>query len=315
MPTLRTALTRYLHTAPLVDGEVKPASVDLEFAELPGTIIGAFRLMARDLAYDVSELGISTAIGAKEWGVPFTPLPIFVTRRFDYEWMYANEKTGVNEPKDLEGKRVALRSYTVTDALWSRGLLSDVYGVDLDSITWVVTGDEHIGQTKLPPNCELLPGADLAELLESGEVAGILAGYRGNAPQVRPMIADREEAERDWVKAMGAVPVHHTIVVQDEHLAANPGLAADLFDAFTRAKQPLLDRIAAGEDVLGDPAAGESVPHDFGVHRSADLIHPDPMPYGLEANRPGLEAYLRYAYEQHIISRPMAPEELFAPVD
>jgi 4,5-dihydroxyphthalate decarboxylase len=314
MPTLRTALTRYLHTAPLVDGEVKPASVDLEFAELPGTIIGAFRLMARNLQYDVSEFGISTAIGAKECGVPITPLPVFVTRRYDHEAMYANAKAGVEEPKDLEGKRVALRSYTVTDALWSRGLLSDVFGVDLDSITWVVTGDEHIAQTKLPPNCELLPGANLDELLESGEVAGIIAAYRGSAPDIHPVVADHARTERDWLAKMGSVPVHHTVVVQDRHLAAHPGLAADLFEALTAAKQPLLQRLARGEDVLADPAAGASVLHDYGVVDSADLQRPDPMPYGLEVNRPGLEAYVRYAYEQHILSRPMELEELFAPV-
>jgi 4,5-dihydroxyphthalate decarboxylase len=37
----------------------------------------------------------------------------------------------------------------------------------------------------------------------------------------------------------------------------------------------------------------------------------DPLPYGLEANRPMLEAVVRYAAEQGIISGPIAIEELF----
>jgi len=37
----------------------------------------------------------------------------------------------------------------------------------------------------------------------------------------------------------------------------------------------------------------------------------DPFPYGIEPNRPTLEAIVRYSVEQGILSRPVAIEDLF----
>ena len=38
---------------------------------------------------------------------------------------------------------------------------------------------------------------------------------------------------------------------------------------------------------------------------------PDPWPYGVEANRPTLEALMRYMVQQHYIEKPIPLEELF----
>ena len=37
----------------------------------------------------------------------------------------------------------------------------------------------------------------------------------------------------------------------------------------------------------------------------------DPFPYGIEANRPTLELFLRYAHEQGIAHRLAGPEDIF----
>ena len=39
----------------------------------------------------------------------------------------------------------------------------------------------------------------------------------------------------------------------------------------------------------------------------------DPLPFGLAANRPTIEALIQYAYSQKIIPAPVRPEEVFAP--
>lgn len=316
MTRLKIALSRYPHTAALVDGEVAPEGVELDWVDITGNTNPNFRKMARNLEYDISELGISTAYSAKEVGLPITPLPVFVTRRFDHEAMYYNADLGIETPKDLEGRKVGVRSYTVTDVIWSRGTLADVYGVDSDAITWVVTGEEHIANVPLPVNCEFKPGGNLEEMLESGEIAAIINPYRGSAPQVRPLIADHKATEHVWLEKMGTISMHHTIVVRDSVLAEHPGLARDLVATFARAKQPMLDRLAKGEapDGLADASLTGGW-HVFGVDSADELVLPDPMPYGFEANRAVLEVFTRYAYDQHLISRPMALEEIFAPFD
>lgn len=311
---LRTALTRYPHTAPLVDGEVSPSTVELAFVPL-NSIFPAFRKMARDLEYDVSEFGSSTAIQAKALGVGFTPLPIFVTRRFDYDDLYYDIRSGIRAPSDLAGKRIALRSYTVTDAVWARGLLVDSFGLDIDAVEFVVTSDEHLSQAELPTNCVLQPGADLSALLSSGQVAAILGRFDGEDPNVKRLVPDARQFELEWLESKGFTPVHHTIVVKDELLRENPDLARDLYGAFVAAKQPMLDRLASGADLVAEDESPTGPLHDFGVNSTDDLVRPDPMPYGLEANRRVLEVYLRYCYDQHLIPRPLELEDVFAAVD
>jgi 4,5-dihydroxyphthalate decarboxylase len=40
----------------------------------------------------------------------------------------------------------------------------------------------------------------------------------------------------------------------------------------------------------------------------------DPWPYGVDANRPTLEALVRYMAEQSLIKAPISVDELFVPV-
>jgi 4,5-dihydroxyphthalate decarboxylase len=45
----------------------------------------------------------------------------------------------------------------------------------------------------------------------------------------------------------------------------------------------------------------------------AQVTGADPLPYGIEQNRPMIDQLLRYAADQHIIDKPATAEELFHP--
>jgi 4,5-dihydroxyphthalate decarboxylase len=310
--TLRTALGKYLHTMPLFSGEVTPREATLALADLPNGAGPVLRTMIRNFEFDVSELGLSTAFSAKDWGIPLTPLPIFIARAFDFGAFVVNERLGVTEPRDLEGKKVALGSYTIANAIWARGFLADTFGVDLDSVTWVLTGDEHIAWARLPVNCELRPGANASALLDEGEVVGMLGSYAGTETSVRPLVPDAGQHEKDWLATKGAASIHRVIVVQDRRLEENPGLAEDLYSAFTSAKRPFLDRLAAGAEVLEHPDVEGVNLNVYGTKHTSELPRPDPIPYGLDSSRELLETFVRRAYDQHVLSRPMTLEELFS---
>jgi len=49
------------------------------------------------------------------------------------------------------------------------------------------------------------------------------------------------------------------------------------------------------------------------ARRWRELAGEDFWPYGIEPNRPTLEAFAQYAFEQGVTARRMAIEELFAP--
>ena len=47
------------------------------------------------------------------------------------------------------------------------------------------------------------------------------------------------------------------------------------------------------------------------ARKMRDMFEGDPFPYGIEENRPTIEQFLRYTYEQGIAKRHAKPEEIF----
>jgi 4,5-dihydroxyphthalate decarboxylase len=299
---LKTALVTRGHTQALKDGTVKPRTFDFEFEEVPA-IIQAFRRMVRGLEFDISEMAITTYICARAHGKRFTALPIFPMRAFHHGAIICNTKAGIQSPKDLEGRKVGVnRGYTVTTGVWARGILQHQYGVDLRRITWVLSGDEHVAEWKPPTNVvPIESGKKMEDLLVSGEIPAAI-GVQVDSPDVRPLIPNARESGFEALRDRGLYPINHTVVVKDDLLAARPDLAADIFDAFAEAKRRYTTRLAG--DI--QPASAD----DTFFKRVTDMTG-DPLPYGVSANRPMLEAVVRYAVEQGIISRPVAIEELF----
>ncbi len=302
MSKLSIALGTYGHVAPLRDGTVRPEGFELEFVELEGPIIGAFRKMVRNLEFDICELAITTYLSAKEYHKAFTAIPVFPARAFPHRAIVVNREQGVAAPKDLEGKRVGVRAYTVTTGVWARAVLAETYGVDLDKVTWVISDEEHVKECVLPENVEYLPGADLGAMLEAGELAGGIGIYQGSSPAIEPLIKDRSEVERALVEETGIYPINHTLVIKDSLIEQHPALAASLYRAFVAAKHPFLERIASGTELNDEE-------RELSARRS--YVGDDPMPYGIEANRPTLEAIIRQAHAQKILSRQVAVEEMF----
>jgi 4,5-dihydroxyphthalate decarboxylase len=140
---LRTVTRTSGANAALKDGSVAPRGAVLDFVEIP-VLVQGFRRMVRELEFDVSEMALTTYLVAKEHGVRFTALPVFLVRGFHHGAIRVRRGGGVDQPKQLEGRRVGVnRGYTVTTGVWARGILADEYGVDTDAVTWVLSGDEH----------------------------------------------------------------------------------------------------------------------------------------------------------------------------
>jgi 4,5-dihydroxyphthalate decarboxylase len=243
-------------------------------------------------------MAITTYLTAKAYGLPFTAIPVFPVRAFHHNAAVGNTKAGVSSPKDLEGKKAGVRAYTVTTGVWSRGILQNEYGVNLTKVSWILADEEHVAQfhKDAPPYATYQLGAKLADMLNEGEIQGGIGLGRFENPDIKPLVPQANAAAAEWYKKTGIYPINHMIVVKDELLAANPGLAASLFQAFKAAKEKWLtgatedDKKAAGGNIVGG----------------------DPYPYGIEANRPALQEIIKYARQQAILPRDFTVEEVFA---
>jgi 4,5-dihydroxyphthalate decarboxylase len=301
---LKAALQTLGHTGALMDGTVRVPGFELEFAVVPA-IIQAFRRMVRGLEFDVSEMALTTYITARAHNKPFTALPIFLVRAFHHAAILCNTTQGIRGPKDLEGRRVGVsRGYTVTTGVWARSILQHEHGVDLSRVTWVLSGDEHVEDYRAPANVmRLEKGKTLQDALVAGELAATI-GVQVAHPDVAPLIPDAEEAGFRALARDGHYPINHLLVVKDAVLETYPHLADQLFEAFTAAKRPYLERLGAG---IAVPTQADRM-----YRRVLDVTGRDPLPYGIEPNRATVAALIRYAQEQQIISQPFEVDALFA---
>jgi 4,5-dihydroxyphthalate decarboxylase len=225
-------------------------------------------------------------------------------RQFHHAPIVCHAKS-VQSPRDLEGKQVGVRAYTVTTGVWARGILASEYGVDLDQITWVLNDEEHVEeyQKDYPANVVYRKGANFPEMVANGELAAAIGIGRVDSPNVRPLIANAAEAEATWYRKTGIYPINHAVVVKDSLLQADPTLAPRIFAAFKAAKAVFLGELASGRPLADDTRA---------LAERRQLVGDDPLPYGVRPNRDALEAIARFAYDQKILRRPVPPEEMFA---
>jgi len=301
---LRTVTRTQGNNKALKDGTVKPRTCELEFVEVD-PLIDAFRRMVRGLEFDVSEMAMTTYITARAHGKRLTGLPIFLVRAFHHGAIVYNTKSGIKTPKDLEGRKVGVnRGYTVTTGLWARGVLQHQYGVDLNTITWVLSGDEHVAEYRPPSNViPIEKGQKMADLVASGELPAAI-GVEVESPDVRPLIANAADAGIEALRSRGHYPINHLIVVRDELLDAHADLAPDIFNAFTEAKRLYVQRLQGGQ--IENPTRVDDL-----HQRVMEITGRDPLPYGIAPNRQVLEEIIQYALEQRILVRPVTVEELF----
>jgi 4,5-dihydroxyphthalate decarboxylase len=306
-PRLKIAIADYGHTRALKSGEVPIKGVDADFVQVV-PIIAAFRRMVRDLEFDVCEMAPTTYMIARTRGAPYTALPIFLMRRFHHGGFVVRPDAKVRAPKDLEGKSVGVRAYSVTTGVWTRGIFVNEYGLDSSKVTWVVDDEEHVTTLKLPPNVvHAPPGKSLQSMMAGPPISGWdQATQAAAAADIYPeLIADVENVEANWFKSTGIYPIHGLVVVKDEHLKNHPWLPRALMDAFVAAKQPYLGELKLGK---GDSAEDKR-------YRKFLSLMSDPLPYGISANRPSIEALVTYALQQELIpSRPQL-DQVFVQVD
>lgn len=303
--TLRTVTRTQGNNAALKDGTVTPAGCVFAFEEVP-VLVQAFRRMVRSLEFDVCEMALTTYLSAKAHGVAFTAVPVFLVRGFHHAAMVRHSGGPVRGPADVVGQRVGVyRGYTVTTGVWARGILQDEYGVDLDKVTWLPSGDEHVADYRPPRNVELLPSGLSLEDAVAGGVLPAAVGLAFSAPNVAPLIEDPEEAAYASLRARRFYPINHTVVVRDEILAEHPDVAVCVFEAFAAAKRRYVDRLRAGD--IREPTASDQM-----YQRVMEVTGEDPLPYGIGPNREMLEMLVRYAVDQHILAAPVDVPSVFA---
>ena len=287
---LRTNLADNPVVRALKEGKVGSDLVDFDFCG-PTPANRGFKPMIREGAFDAGELAIGSFLQAKVYGKPLVLLPAVVMARFQHHTILYNAAKGELKPKDLEGRRIAVRSYTQTTGIWVRGILKHEHGVALDRLTWVCTDDAHLAEYRDPANVERTgsgsgPGAKpLDRMLIDGDVDAAIpaSDLTKDHPHIRHLFPNPNEQAKAWVAKHGTVPVNHYFVVSKALAETRPDVVAEVYRLLQESKR-----------LAPPPADGIEF-----------------FPHGLEANRKPLELIVQYSVEQQIIPRAFTVEELF----
>jgi 4,5-dihydroxyphthalate decarboxylase len=222
---LRILLGDHLHTTALKSGAITSDLVELDFADYTPTNKG-FKPMVRDGAFDVAEMAIVTYLMAKSYDKPMVLLPSVMMARHQFGFAVTNPAAGIARPRDLEGKRVGIRSFTTTTGAWLRGMLANDYGVNLDAIKWITFEDPHVAEyvdrtTKAPA------GKQIMQMLFDGELDAVL-GEKSDDPRVKQLFADIPAEEKAWLAKHGVVPINHMVVVSRQLSETRPDVVREV---------------------------------------------------------------------------------------
>jgi hypothetical protein len=325
MRQLDIAFWNYDRAQALRDGEVKIAGVDATFHN--GRIVtDVFEAMVKDRAYDVSDLGLSYFLRTMDTDeAPFRLLPVPLLHMFRHSAIYINKTKGIARPEDLNGKRIGeLALYGHDAGVMPKGMLSDEFGFRPESCRWVVGGIDFPLKPidwvpkPVPAGVEVAyAGADedLGEMLARGEIDALISADAPRCvlekqPQVGRLFEDYEPVERDYFRRTGIFPIMHMVTVKKE-LAGDAELMRAVYQGFLDAKNAMADKLRRGMTFNNMTTMIPWLSHL--MQENIDTLGADWWPYGIAANRPAIEAFLRYHFEQGLSKKRWTIEEVFVP--
>ncbi len=316
---LTLACWDYDRTSALASGAVRPEGVDLTYLSLP--VEETFFRMIRYREFDAAEMSLSSYVVSLFHGAPTIAIPVFPSRAFRHNGIYVNAAGGIDRPEDLAGRTVGVPEYQLTAVVWIRGMLAEHHGVPVSSVRYRTGGLDHPGRVEkqpldLPPEVDVQPidpARTLSDMLVQREIDAIYCSrtprpFAEGRPEVRRLFADPRAEEERYFSRTGIFPIMHTVVLRRDVYQGRRWLARSLYKAFETARRQTAER-------LEETAASLSmIPWLYDeAERARRVMGRDFWPYGLDRNAEVLATFLRYAHEQGLAPRLLAPADLFAP--
>ena len=316
---LTVAVGAYDRTLPLMAGLVKIEGVDARFVTAPLEEI--FARAFDDRAYDVTELSASNYIYLTTMGdCPYVALPVYPSRAFRHSAVYIRTDREIREPRDLVGRLVGVREYSMTAALVARGVLEDEYGLAARDVCWRYGPADAKDSPPIvrvrPRGVELAPldgGSNLSDALASGAIDAMVAYkpppcFVEGHPKVRRLFEDYRAVEQDYGRRTGGVPIMHFIGVRREIAETEPALCLAICRGFDAARCYATDRLSEMQAPFTLLPWGSD-----DLSRVSGALGVDFWRYGVAGNERALANLCRYSWQQGLAPRELKIEELFVP--
>jgi 4,5-dihydroxyphthalate decarboxylase len=299
----------------LKEGIVKPDGIDLTVLTDMDSTTRHWRFL-RNQEFHLAELSGAAYISARDKGLPFTALPVFLHRRFRHGFIFINTTKGIEKPADLIGKRAGVKSWQVTAILWMRGILEHEYGVPHKELEWFAELDEDVDFTP-PADLRLTRLGDdksVETMIAEGELdvllhSSLIKPLVDRDPRVARLFPDFKQEEVNYYKKTGMFPIMHVLGIKQEVVAEHPWVPINMYHAFNEAKAIAMAR-------MENPRIVPLAWYREAWEEQEEILGTDPWQYGLgEQNRKNFELMVQFAHEQGFTKRRMDLDELFVAID
>ncbi|WP_102346530.1 PhnD/SsuA/transferrin family substrate-binding protein [Bacillus sp. Marseille-P3661] len=294
----------------LINGEVEAAGIDLTVLPMRSGE-RHWRMMRHD-EFDIAELSMSSYLISKSHELKdYIAIPVFPHRRFRHSFIFINPNNKIDSPKQLEGKRIGVRTWQATMGVWARGILQEEYGVDLRSIKWFTHDPEDL-EIKFPSDFQIerIPkGANIDSMLRNQELEAIIypdmpQSFLDGNPNIDRLFKNYKHEEIEYFNSTNIFPIMHTVVIKKSVLDDNPWVATNLVKAFERSKNNAWKR-------MEDPRIISLAWFRELLEEQHNILGRDPWPIGLEVNRKPLEKLIQYSVDQGMMKQSIPLEHLF----
>lgn len=311
---LTLAMGDYEIVRALKDGIVEPDGIELTILTDMDSTTRHWRFL-RNQDFDVAECSASSYLVARDQGMPFEGMPVFLHRRFRHGFIFINTTKGIEKPADLIGKKVGLKQYQSSAQLWMRGFLEHEYGVPHKSIEWFSELDESIDFDP-PADLKLsrLPDDKGVEtMLAEGELDAVLhpdliKPLMDKDPRVGRLFPNFKEEEVAFYKKTQIFPIMHVLGIRREIVEEHPWVPINLYHAFNKAKAIAMRKMV-------NPRIVPLAWYREAWEEQEEILGKDPWEYGMtEKNENQLRKLVGYSHEQGMIKREIPLDELFLDV-
>lgn len=236
----------------------------------------AFATILENRSFEVCEFSLANFGMLSDRGDKrFYAIPVFANRAYRHGVVWTREGSTLEDFRDLLGKRVAVKEYSQTAAVWFRGLLLEEYGVDWRDINWFSNPMQRfLAPTEARVN--FIEG-DLEALVLEGKLDAYVS-TRVSKPSLRPILREHRNAASLYGHKTGIFPINHTVLIARELIERYPQVAYAVFDAYRHSR-----RLSESVDVFGFT----------------------------EVNRKNVETVFRYLQEQKLTRNLQKVDDLF----
>jgi ABC-type nitrate/sulfonate/bicarbonate transport system substrate-binding protein len=245
----------------------------------------------RGRSVDVADLSLGANVIDHDRGEPDHGL-VTENHVLQANTIFAHTDSGIEEVQDLEGKTIGIHSQSSASVIYSLGIASELYDVDLSTVNWVN---------------QAIP--ELWGLIQDGQIdATVLFADFWYLGQQHEDIVEIFNTNTEWEEWVGGTTIFQILVARPNLIDNNPGLDVDLVNSLRNSRAYRNENLDETLE-LWIESTDADVSLDFLKRQAINLD----VTFDLtEGDRATIDKFVELANEQGVVDSTPSVDDMFS---